>query len=250
VIDLEATCDYDPHPIVDPALNAEIIEFPWVVLDTESLEVIHEERYYVRPDRLEGVTPYCTGLTGISKETVANSTRLDHIIDKFTEFVEQRFPDSKEGDQCRSFRVVTDGVWDLQVQLLLEAQRKGITLPWYLRQYFDLKIEYTKCFPYFYYKNGPPLHSMLKSCNLQFVGRHHCGIDDCKTIALMIKRLITLRHEFKEPTIISEDYDPLVDTATWNKFENVTPAGAWQCSVCKLWNKPYHTTCSLCPKEK
>jgi hypothetical protein len=106
VIDLEATCDFCPEPIVDASVNSEIIEFPWVrhptmamrvclsvgslplilccvcgvcgvcvsccvrrsarqvVLDTQTLEVVHEERYFVRPDFLEGVTPYCSALTG------------------------------------------------------------------------------------------------------------------------------------------------------------------------------------------
>ncbi len=30
VIDLEATCDFCPEPIVDASVNSEIIEFPWV----------------------------------------------------------------------------------------------------------------------------------------------------------------------------------------------------------------------------
>jgi len=83
VVDLEATCDYCPEPLVDASVNSEIIEFPWVcpptasssqishlgatpqvVLDTNTLEVIHEERYFVRPDYLLGVTPYCSALTG------------------------------------------------------------------------------------------------------------------------------------------------------------------------------------------
>jgi len=42
--------------------------------------------------------------------------------------VEQRFPDVSLGQQCKSFRILTDGMWDINIQLVIEAQRKGITL--------------------------------------------------------------------------------------------------------------------------
>lgn len=33
-------------------------------MDTQTLEVIHEERYFVKPVFLDGVTRYCSALTG------------------------------------------------------------------------------------------------------------------------------------------------------------------------------------------
>ncbi len=56
VMDFEATCDFELQPIVDMRKNSEIIEFPWVVLDMETLKIVHEERYYVQPDFMEGLT--------------------------------------------------------------------------------------------------------------------------------------------------------------------------------------------------
>jgi len=38
-VDLEATCDYSPNPKVT-AQTAEIIEFPWIMIDTYSLRII------------------------------------------------------------------------------------------------------------------------------------------------------------------------------------------------------------------
>jgi len=55
-MDFEATCDFELQPIVDMRKNSEIIEFPWVVLDMETLKIVHEERYYVQPDFMEGLT--------------------------------------------------------------------------------------------------------------------------------------------------------------------------------------------------
>lgn len=45
----------------------EIIEFPTVLIDAASLEVIDEFRVYVRPVRNPTLTPFCTSLTGIEQ---------------------------------------------------------------------------------------------------------------------------------------------------------------------------------------
>lgn len=37
IMDLEATCDFCPEPIVDASVNSEIIEFPWVRRCSSSL---------------------------------------------------------------------------------------------------------------------------------------------------------------------------------------------------------------------
>jgi inhibitor of KinA sporulation pathway (predicted exonuclease) len=55
VLDFEATCDYGPVPEVD-VRTAEIIEVPWVVLDTTTGDIIHERQIYVCPDKLDAVT--------------------------------------------------------------------------------------------------------------------------------------------------------------------------------------------------
>ena len=45
----------------------EVIEFPTVLLDAASLEVVDEFRVYVRPVRNPVLTPFCTSLTGIEQ---------------------------------------------------------------------------------------------------------------------------------------------------------------------------------------
>merc|ERR1719487_110582 len=64
-IDFEATCDDvregSPSRVARDAM--EIIEFPFVVL-------------YVRPDHLDGVTEFCTELTGITREQAARGCAL------------------------------------------------------------------------------------------------------------------------------------------------------------------------------
>lgn len=74
VIDFEATCDYGMYPpssplwssgfwltvlvlAPNPLVNtrtAEIIEFPWVVIDTTTFKIIDKHQIYVKPDFIEG----------------------------------------------------------------------------------------------------------------------------------------------------------------------------------------------------
>lgn len=94
VIDFEATCDYcalefaslhnaltalAPTPVVDTA-SAEIIEFPICVLDAHFNCVIDRRQLFVRPDKMEGITYYCTKLTGITPGHVQNAPSLSDAL--------------------------------------------------------------------------------------------------------------------------------------------------------------------------
>jgi inhibitor of KinA sporulation pathway (predicted exonuclease) len=95
------------------------------------------------------------------------------------------------GEKC--FRIVTDSVWDLQVQLKMEAERKNVPLAWWYREYYDLKDEFRVLYPWFQFSNKePPLFVMLKAFGLDFIGRHHSGIDDCRTICQIAKLMLQL----------------------------------------------------------
>ena len=174
VMDFEATCDFAPHPLITPA-TAEITEFPWVILDLWQLQngvdptkpslekfgVVGQKQLYVTPSGGQAaITKYCTALTGISwKECGPSNPKampLSRAIERFNDLF-RRYDD--DGGAA----VVTDGVWDIQVQLRGEAERKGIVLPQHFRQYFDLKAEFRRIFPNFSFnQREPPLFVMLQ----------------------------------------------------------------------------------------
>lgn len=244
IVDLEATCDFSPSPVVD-STSAEIIEFPWVVLDTETLEFKYEKQVYIKPDNLIGMTPYCRVLTGITTEEVKSGCSLAEGIEIFNNFVMNTFPED-------SYRILTDGVWDLQFQLREEALRKKIPLAKWFKEYFDLKEEFRKFLPWFPFRQSEPsLHTMLRALNLDFVGKHHSGIDDCYSIAQIVGIMIKKGHKFDNPTLIPDEYDPLKDPSYFN-FTSFAPPDSWICPVCtsqfcgSIWNRPLVNRCRFC----
>ena len=110
--------------------------------------------------------------------------------------------------------------------------------------------------------------------NLSFVGRHHSGLDDCKTIAQIVKILLQLRkiffdifvlnssnsltttllpdpNTFTHPKAVSADYDPNKDNS-WVSFMGNCPPDAWLCpdSECAVYNKPTSRECRFCHAAK
>eukprot|EP00796_Vickermania_ingenoplastis_P000877 gene877-507_t len=83
VLDFEATCDaaavHYPH---------EILEFPVVVLDTRTLEIVAQFHRYVRPNKNPQLTSFCTDLTGITQEMVDAAQPLDVVLAEFRKWLE------------------------------------------------------------------------------------------------------------------------------------------------------------------
>lgn len=74
-----------PDPLVT-VRSAEVIEFPWLVIDTATRQIIDNQQIFVKPDFMEGITYYCTKLTGISAETVQNAPKLPDAIKAVSSF--------------------------------------------------------------------------------------------------------------------------------------------------------------------
>lgn len=248
IIDFEATCDFAPNPLVRFD-TSEIIEFPWVVLDTITGNIVHENRFYIKPDLMDGVTNYCTNLTGITKDQCKKGISLKSAIQKFDTFIREKlFPFGEN-----NFRIVTDSIWDLQVQLREECRRKNIPLEWWYADYFDLREEFRHFYPWFgFLKRNPPLYIMLNAFGLEFIGRHHSGLDDCKSIAQVVKVLLQLHpNTFTQTRKIAPDYDPWTDDS-WISFMGNCPSDAWLCTneKCAVYNKPSYYKCRFCEQPR
>jgi len=279
IMDFEATCDYSPQPCVD-SLSAEIIEFPWVVFDTSTLSIVDQHQTYIKPWNVNGITPYCKALTGISQDVVQDGSSLADAISKFNDYVTSKLASD-------SFMILTHGVWDLQVQLQSEAKRKKITLDKWFSKFIDLKEEFRKFVPMFPFKmREPSLQDMLTALRLNFVGRPHSGLDDSLTIAAVVRTMIVRGHEFSSPVeVVDMDNQYNKWILSFSQQSSTAPTGSWRCIHCSslhgdlaqppadepkltsgsdtnnntnestqtergVWNHPSRSTCKFCASPK
>jgi inhibitor of KinA sporulation pathway (predicted exonuclease) len=240
-VDFEATCDYAPIPLVNTK-SAEIIEFPWVVIDTDTMQIVDTQQLYVKPDNMAGVTTFTSKLTGINSSMLIEKENLQTVLKKFHAYLRTKFG--------VNFRILTDGIWDLQVQLRNEAKRKNIILDWYFHQYFDIKHEYKQFLPHFSETYQPGLKEMLEAFGMKFEGRQHCGLEDATNIARLVINMLLLGHPFDTCRIIASDYNPFEDKK-FIDFGHITEIDSWLCSdPCGIWNRPWAKTCKFCFKPK
>ncbi|KAI8372227.1 hypothetical protein EDC96DRAFT_500346 [Choanephora cucurbitarum] len=137
---LEATCDENP---TNPAAvqvtkeNSEVIEMSFVVVDGASLEVLHQQSIYVKPERTP-LTPFCSEVTGIKWSMLEHAGSLNDAINQLDDYIQKEIEAEK-----KSFCFVTHGGWVLRIQLPREARDKNLTLPNYMAfcRMFDLKQE-------------------------------------------------------------------------------------------------------------
>ncbi|KAI9089640.1 ribonuclease H-like domain-containing protein, partial [Phlyctochytrium arcticum] len=191
-MDLEATCDEnhaDPSAIQVPRDKGEIIELSYAVVSVPERRIVHQRQNFVRPEETV-VTPFCTQLTGITPETVANAGTLREAVDDLLSFV-QTNPQS-------TFCFMAHGEWDFRYQLPRECQEKGIPLPSLFTSFFDITKEVQRMMSlsagFTRPTNRASLLSLCKMMGLQHEGRLHNGLDDAVTVARLAIVLLQRVH--------------------------------------------------------
>ncbi|XP_074077705.1 ERI1 exoribonuclease 3 isoform X2 [Macrotis lagotis] len=131
VLDFEATCD---KPQIHPQ---EIIEFPILKLNGQTMEIESTFHMYVQPAVHPQLTPFCTELTGIIQGMVDGQPSLQQVLERVDEWM------AKEGllDPSVKSIFVTCGDWDLKVMLPGQCQYLGLPVADYFKQWINLKKE-------------------------------------------------------------------------------------------------------------
>lgn len=110
VLDFEASCDTEEQMRRG---EMEIIEFPSVLLDIENNTIISEFQQFVKLNKYQKVSGYCTQVTGITQEKLDNEGRLfAEVFHNHQEWLRSfGIPEQKN---CL---FVTCGDWDLKTML-------------------------------------------------------------------------------------------------------------------------------------
>lgn len=177
ILDFESTCERNVK--IKPQ---EVIEFPCLWLSSKNFEVISTFHQYVKPKFHPTLTTFCTELTGIIQETVDSELHFDTVFSNFLAWVEDTH--DKVGKN-ENFIFVTCGDWDLKVMLPEQCQLFDISIPDFMKKWVNIKKEFART------KGRFPkgIMDMLKDLNLDHIGRLHSGIDDCKNIAKILRKL-------------------------------------------------------------
>ena len=189
IIDFEATCwEQKPGP------PSEIIEFPAVILDSNSCELWKTTFHsYVQPTEEPNLSEFCRELTGISQNQVENAAPLGATLRRFNNWLKENFSDfvfnsNKKGvgGNIKNCAVVTWTNWDLQLCLENECRRKNLTMPNCFKSWIDLKLVYKK----FYKRQPQGLNGALKEMGLKFEGREHSGLCDAQNTGKLLAKMI------------------------------------------------------------
>jgi len=161
--------------------TAEIIEFPAVLLDAATLEVVAEFRELVQPTETPQLPAFTTELTSISQSQVDSAAPLATVLPRFEAWLAEH--------GASDALPVTCGDWDLNIMLSTETKRKGLAdlVPTTLRRWCNIKTPYAEAMGG---TRAPGMAGMLKGFNLQLIGHHHLGIDDCRNIAAVLRAIV------------------------------------------------------------
>ncbi|KAI8583413.1 hypothetical protein K450DRAFT_223546 [Umbelopsis ramanniana AG] len=184
--DVEATCERDtknyPH---------EIIEFPVLLVDGESFDIVDQYRSYVKPSINPTLSEFCTSLTGISQQTVDNSPDFIDVLNEFQVWMAKY---SLFQDKTAIF--VTDGPFDINNFIAKQCNHDNISIPMYFHQWVDIRRIYAR----FYNCRQENITGMLAALHMDFEGRAHSGLDDARNVYNIAKRMRDKGCRFKKTT--------------------------------------------------
>lgn len=189
VLDFEATCERNKAT----QQPQEIIEVPSVLLDSRSLQQVAEVQLYVRPVARPTLSEFCTELTGITQETVANAPVFIEAMSVYLNWLWQhKLSNSLTTDpQLKTFAFVTVSDWDLGT-LLPNQQRLTPLHPHHhvgyvdFDRWVDLKRVFARCMG----EGKTSMVDMLNRLELPLQGRQHSGLDDCRNTARILAALL------------------------------------------------------------
>ncbi|XP_042305336.1 3'-5' exoribonuclease 1 isoform X1 [Sceloporus undulatus] len=179
VIDFEATCEEGNQL----EFTHEIIEFPIVLLNTQTLEIEDTFQQYVKPEINPQLSDFCINLTGISQELVDQADEFPKVLRSAIDWMKQ-----KELGSRYSYAILTDGSWDMSKFLNIQCRVNRLRYPTFAKKWINIRKSYGN-----FYKiprNQTKLSTMLEKLGMDYDGRPHSGLDDSKNIARIAIRML------------------------------------------------------------
>jgi inhibitor of KinA sporulation pathway (predicted exonuclease) len=208
VLDFEATCD--DH---NPPSPQEIIEFPSVLISMDTLAPVSEFRAFVKPQHHSRLTRFCMELTGIRQEQIDRAPSFPEVLKQHLDWLRAHRLPVETDETGHQYALVLCGDWDLGTMFPLQGRvcvppLDRIPRPY--RQWVNIKRLYAK---WKGVAKTPGLRGMLRGLGMSLEGHHHCGIDDCRNIARIVKALVERGQAMEITSRISKSRHPPVSLA-------------------------------------
>lgn len=182
--------------------NVEIIEFSFAIYDVRAGMVACDGQYYCKNQRTP-ITPFCTELTGISDETLADAGSLADALGAFEMALQA---DGRAGRPCCA---VTHGCADLELVLPQHCRALGLKVPSVLEKYVDLRLAAQRHVSSTG-AEGVRAQTLKQICNalgVQMIGSEHCGLDDSYMVMLATQQLLLLGADLEPVDFVRERRD-------------------------------------------
>jgi inhibitor of KinA sporulation pathway (predicted exonuclease) len=185
VLDFEATCERGAR--ITPQ---EIIEYPSVLVDLSSLEVVDTFESFVRPHHHPELTEFCTELTSIVQSDVDDAPPFREVLEAHHAWLDGH------GLSADNALFVTCGDWDLNSMFPAQLEAADPPIP-HMRpiyaEWLNIKELYMRALNR---RRAPGMMRMMRLLGLEHRGRHHRGIDDTHNIARILIHLLELGATF------------------------------------------------------
>ncbi|EGT30148.1 CBN-CRN-4 protein [Caenorhabditis brenneri] len=175
----EANCDYP----------FEVIQFSVVVLDVKTNTILENVSFnkYVRPVINPILSKHCADFTGIAQESLDSAATFREVYNQFVNWL------NTNGFAERQFAVVCDSRQDMWRIAQYQFKLINATLPSFFRQYVSL----WRAFEAEQDRSGRKellektyIGKMAEYYGLDTTGRAHDSLNDCKTIATIVQKML------------------------------------------------------------
>jgi inhibitor of KinA sporulation pathway (predicted exonuclease) len=169
IIDLEATC-CDAGTV--PRHEMEIIEIGAVMLNRITWEIDSEFQQFIQPVRHRELTAFCTTLTTIQQQDIAQAPKFPEAIELFKEWM-NLFPNNIFGSW---------GKYDKN-QFIQDCKYHNIPYP-FSSEHINIKETFSE---YLGVSKRFGMAQALEYLGIELQGTHHRGIDDARNIAAIYR---------------------------------------------------------------
>ncbi|XP_049413352.1 uncharacterized exonuclease domain-containing protein At3g15140 [Solanum stenotomum] len=185
--------EFEYFLVLDLEGKVEILEFPVLLFDAKTMDVVDLFHRFVRPTKMheERINQYIEGKYGkLGVDRVWHDTAIPfaEVIEQFEVWLGERQLWRNELGGClNNAAFVTCGNWDLKTKVPQQCTVAGMKLPPYFMEWINLKDVFLN----FYKRRAPGMLSMMRELQIPLSGSHHLGIDDSNNIARVIHHMLT-----------------------------------------------------------